>query len=365
MKINELRQEIENKTTELATKIEARDVEGAKALKKEIEEARELLKIAEEQETEEREKLENQKKEERGTEKMEKVKELRAVAKVLRGEELTPEERAVIKSGSNGAVIPKEFINELQKIEKGYGSLKEYCDVITVTKPSGTVPVIDMEQGDDIPDVLESDAITEGSLSTTDMDFSVKKVGEIFNFSNESLDDAEQSLERLARENLAIRNTRIINKGIATILSANATEVANASLKKLQTGVDEVVPALRNGLVTVTNTTGYAYLNNLTDKQDRPLNLVTEVNGKFYFKGKELVIMDDEILKPATDGNVVFYVSNLKEAVKIFDRKQFTIAKSTEAGFETDSTKIRMLERFDMKKGASTRSLKKFEYTPA
>lgn len=50
------------------------------------------------------------------------------------GEETTTEERANIKSVDNAAVIPKQFVNKLIEIQKGFGSLKGLCDVIPVTK---------------------------------------------------------------------------------------------------------------------------------------------------------------------------------------------------------------------------------------
>ena len=50
----------------------------------------------------------------------------------------------------------------------------------------------------------------------------------------------------------------------------------------------------------------------------------------------------------------------MKEAVKFIQRKDITIARSNEAGFNDDTIKLRILERFDVTKG-STRSIKKIE----
>ena len=50
----------------------------------------------------------------------------------------------------------------------------------------------------------------------------------------------------------------------------------------------------------------------------------------------------------------------MKEAVKFIQRKNITIARSKEAGFNDDTIKLRILERFDVTKG-STRSIKKIE----
>ena len=50
----------------------------------------------------------------------------------------------------------------------------------------------------------------------------------------------------------------------------------------------------------------------------------------------------------------------MKEAVKYIERKGVTIARSTEAGFNNDTVKLRILERMDAVKG-SARSIKKLE----
>ena len=85
------------------------------------------------------------------------------------------------------------------------------------------------------------------------------------------------------------------------------------------------------------------------------------MNGKYYFHGKELVVVDDSLLTATESKSYIFIVANAKEAVKFIDRKAVTLARSTEAGFKDDTVKIRILERFDVIKG-STRSIKKIEF---
>jgi HK97 family phage major capsid protein len=90
------------------------------------------------------------------------------------------------------------------------------------------------------------------------------------------------------------------------------------------------------------------------------MNLITEVNGVEYFHSKPIVTVEDTML-PATAGKKVYYIANMKEAVKFCDRKAVTIARSTEAGFKDDTIKLRILERFIPIKG-SVRSVKKLEF---
>lgn len=361
MNINELRQEIANKLEELGKKIEARDLEGAKTLDVEIRQAKELLKIAEEKEEAEKRDLEKQNLETRKVEVNMENKEFRNIVKSVMGAELSAEERANIKTIDNSAVVPKEFVNQIQEIKKGYGSLKEYTDVIPVTKNEGTIPVIDLDQNE-FPEVSEGDNIIDGTLVTTELPFKCKKHGLIQSLTSELVDDAEIEIENLAKKNFTEIVTRAENVKILNVIKSNAVEVEGATgYKDIQMTIDKTVKAAKSGLATYTNTTGFAYLKNLEDKQGRPLNLVTEIGDKFYFHGKELIEVEDELLPVTPLKTYVFYVANTKEAVKYCDRKALTIARSTEAGFRDDTVKLRILERFDVVKG-STRSIKKIEF---
>lgn len=360
MKTFELRQEIETKSAQLLEKLEARDLEGSKALNEEIRELEELLHMQEEQEAREMKEIKTQKtlKTEGNDVKM--VNEMRALTKQLMGETLTDEERAVITTADNAPLIPKQFIAEVEKIKKGFGGLKEYTHVIPVNRMEGTKPVVDMNQNT-LSVIAEGTNIVEGALTSSDIAFKCVKVGLMDVLSAESVDDAAVEIEALVRENFAEIATVNENVKIVSILKTNATADATVTDHKgLAEAMDKMVPAVRGGLVVVTNEDGFAYLKNLQDTQKRPLNLVTEVGGKYYFNGKELVVVDKEILAAGTAGKNIFITANMREAVKFFDRKAVTIEKWRDP--KNDTTCISILERFDVKKGASTRSLKKIEF---
>lgn len=365
MNLEELRQLLEQKKVEARGLLET-DVAKAEEVMKEVRELKKKITLMEEIEAEEKRDLERQrdKKNNEVEETNMPINEMRAITKSIMGKELTEEERANIKTTDNAAVVPKQFVNQLQEIKKGFGSLKEYCDVITVTKNEGTIPVVDLDQNE-LPDVSEGDNITDGTLVTTELTYKCKKVGLIQSLTSELVEDAEIEIESLVNKNFAEIAVVTENTRILKVLKENATAVETPKdYSDIQMTIDKSVPAIKYGLVTFTNTDGYAYLKNLKDTQNRPLNLVTEVNGKYYFHNKELVVVDDTLLT-ATSGKKIFIVANPKEAVKFIERKGVTIARSTEAGFRDDTVKLRILERLDVTKGA-TRSIKKieFEVTP-
>ena len=99
----------------------------------------------------------------------------------------------------------------------------------------------------------------------------------------------------------------------------------------------------------------------MKDKNGRSLNLITTgADGREYFNGKPIVTFDSSLVELTESKTKLFFSLNMKEAVKYLERKGVTIARSTEAGFNDDTIKLRILERFDVIKG-SVRSIKKIE----
>lgn len=359
MRIDELKEQVKTLTGEVRSLIDAKDIDGAKTKREELRQAKEMLALEEDLEKEEIRDLQKQKEERKDDAKM--GNEMRSIVKSLMGEQLSQEERANITTVDNSAVIPKQLVAEIQEIKKGFGSLKDYCDVIQVNKNEGTIPVIDLDQNE-FPEVREGDNIVDGQLVTTDLPFKCAKHGLIQSLTSEVVDDAVIEIEGLAKKNFVEIVTKAENTKILKIIKDNAAVIEGVTgYEDIENAIDKSLPSVKTGLSTITNVDGFAYLKNMKDKQGRSLGLVTELNGKYYFNSKELIVVDDELL-PVTKGKShVFYIANIKEAVKYTDRKALTLARSTEAGFRDDTVKLRILERFGVVKGC-TRSVKKIEF---
>lgn len=358
MDIIELKRQLAEKKVEARGLIET-DLEKAETTAKEVRELQKKIDLLEEMEVQEKRDLEKQQenKKEKRKEEMA-VNEVRSFTKAVLGHELNAEERATIKTTDNATVIPPQFINDLQEIKKGYGSLKSYVDIISVNKNAGTIPVIDLDQNA-LLEVKEGATITDGTLATTELSFECKKYGLITTLSSELIDDAEVEIEGLVRKNFAEIVTVKENVEILAVLEAGKADVVTTDYTVIETEIDSALPSVKAGLVLFVNVGMYAYLKNEKDKQGRNLNLITNVNGAEYFHGIQLIVYDGALGALTDATNKVAYLANAKEAVKFMDRKQVTVAKSTEAGFNDDTVKIRILERFDVMAG-SKRSIKKF-----
>lgn len=359
MNIEELRQLLEQKKVEARGLLETDLVKAEKTME-EVRELQKKIALYEEIEESEKRDLENQRNQNNKGEYNMAVNEMRAITKSVMGHKLTEEERAAVVSSGNAAVLPKQFVNQLQEIKKGFGSLKDYCDVITVTKNEGTIPVVDYDQNE-LKDITEGSDILDGTLVTTELSFTCKKVGLIQTLSSELVEDAEVEIEEIAKTNFTEIAVVKENKKIIDIVNTNATAIEEATdYTALENVMAEALPAVKAGLITLCNVEGYAHLKNMKDKQGRNMNLITTVGDTEYFNGKPIVTFDSSLVTPTLEKKKVFYSLNMKEAVKFIQRKDVTIARSNEAGFKDDTIKLRILERFDVTKG-STRSIKKIE----
>lgn len=361
MKTFEIKEQINALTEEVRSLLDKKELEKAKEKMGELRALKETLGMEQELEQEELRNLNKQKQIKKGENKVMPVNEMRAITKAVLGKELTPEERANVTSSGNSAVLPKQFINELMELKKGYGALKDYCDVIVVNKNTGTMPIVDLDQNADTYAVVtEGSSITEGALVTTSIDFSCKKYGLIQSLTSELVDDAEVEIENIVKNNFATIAVTKENKEILSIIdtASNSHSTSADDYTAITEIMDKQLPSVRHGLVTLTNVEGYAFLKNAVDKNNRPLNLVTlGADGVEYFHGKPLIVFDSSLVT-TNSGKKIFYSLNMKEAVKFFERKDVTIARSIEAGFNDDTVKVRVLERFDVKKG-SDRSIQR------
>ncbi|MCJ8173971.1 phage major capsid protein [Clostridium botulinum] len=361
MGLEELRTQLEAKKVEVRGFIKDKKVAEAEKSMEEKRELEKLIKAAEELEEEEKRDLEFQRDNNKINE-IKKVDEMRVLTKKVLGKDMTEEEREVVKIADNQAIVPKQFVNELEELKRGYGSLKALCDVIPVTSNAGTKPCVDLDQGDELKLVLEGDDIEDDSLATTEIDYKVDKIGKLIKLTSELVDDAVIDIENMAKTVFLEKAVRSENSRILNIINSNAKELSVADNavdhKVFAKEMDNQVPAVRAGLVTLVNSTLYSEWKNAEDKQGRNLNLITNINGQDYFNGKPIQEFDDSLIKLTEGKTKVAYMVNMKEAVKFFDRKQITIAKAEK--FENDTKMLRILERIDVKKG-STRSIKKME----
>lgn len=293
------------------------------------------------------------------------LNEYRAIAKMLKGTPLTTEERSLVTIGENGAILPEEFVNQLQILRKGFPALKPYCHVISVSSNHGKMPMATLGNNK-LSKLVSGQAIPEGEASTEKIDFSVDDYGKIIPVENSLTDDEVVGLiQNVINPEFAEASVLTENDEIIAVIKNNATAITGAdTYEDIETAMNGTLPTLKAGLITVTNVSGYCHLKGLKDGNGKSLDLITMVGNVEHFNGKPIVVMDDADLAPSVDGKLIFYVVNPWSLVKFFDRKTYEIATSKEVLFNYNQTAIRVLERFDVVKG-DARACSKIEFPKA
>lgn len=367
MKSKEIMEKIKDKRAEARAKMDAGDMTAARTLAEEVRGLEADLETALAIEEGELRDLQG-----RGvqipsgagdeTRKFTREDELRALGKHLFNMQMTDEERGLVTVAGNGALLPEGYINDVMLLRDGYPSLKKYAHVIPVTDKTGKMPVANLGQNK-LAKLSSDTPIDQGAASTTQLKYDVEDYGKFVPIERSLTDDEVVGIiENILMPDFAEGAIAIENEEILEVIKSGATEVEEATdYEDVEKAIDSLVPSARAGAITITNTAGFVYLKNKKDDLGRKLNLITYVDGVAMFNNKPIVELSDALVT-ASHGKLIYYVANVKEACKFFDRKGVEITKSTEFLFNKNQDCLRAIERFDVVKGA-TRSIKKIEFT--
>ncbi|AOU01219.1 phage major capsid protein [Bacillus velezensis] len=287
-----------------------------------------------------------------------------AFMKSLRGKRLTEEERDLFESeeframsGKNeedgGILIPEDISRTIKELKREQEQqLEQYVTVEPVATRSGTRM---LEKNSDMTPfaVLEEmDEIAETDQPKfTKLSYNITDYAGILPLSNTLLQDTDQAIMSYVARWFVKKSITTRNALILSILD---------SLKKVQfKGLDNIKktlnvtldPAISAGAIIMTNQDGFDYLDQLKDGDGKYLlkDIPTEPTNKMLF-GRRVVVISNKVLKTVS-GKAPMIIGDLKEAIVLFDRQQQSIA-STDVGagaFETNTTKVRAIEREDVK----------------
>lgn len=250
-----------------------------------------------------------------------------------------------------GYLIPEDQYNEIKEFRRDLNELKNYCTVYQTKTNKGKMP-IEVEAKDKLYDFDDDGTaeLDEHSIKFGQMSFSCKAMGDIIPISNTLLEDETAKLSSYIGRRFAKKSVRSENADILTALAGAkaltpTTNDYHDIINALNTGIPSGV---RKGAVILTNQSGYNYLDNLEDKTGRPLLKELADGTGVVFKGKEIVVVDDDDI--VTTGNKLkFYVGNIAEYLAFIDRQGIVVATSEHAGFTRNATLMRAIERYDVK----------------
>lgn len=254
-----------------------------------------------------------------------------------------------------GYLVPEESEMKIYEFRNEEISLKDYCNVINVNTMSGKFPVMTKQDGRLIK-FEELTEIQQSQILFAQQKWQVEDYGDIIPVSNTLLQDTSINLisfigKQFAQKAVNTENDAILAK-MKEITKAKKVD-GKAGLADIKTVLNtKLNPAVKKRAVIFTNTWGFNYLDNLVDKNGRPL-LSDSIREEGYkvLDGRKIVVLDDVSLPNAGTKQAPiypFYIGDLSEAINFYNRLGVEIAISKEAGFTKNATFLRAVERFDV-----------------
>ncbi|MDB8867675.1 phage major capsid protein [Pediococcus acidilactici] len=256
-----------------------------------------------------------------------------------------------------GLTIPEDVQTAIHSLVRQYASLQQYVNVEKVTTNKGSRVY---EKWSDITPLTNLD---DESAKIGDNDdpklavvkYVIKRFAGISTATNSLLKDTAENVltwltSWIAKKVVVTRNQAIL--GAMNAVPKKATLANFDDIKHMaNTAVD---PAIRATSIFLTNTSGFDILTKVKDVEGRYLMQPSVTNPEVYMIGGRPVIeiadrwLPDVGTKDAPAHPL--YFGDLKQAVTLFDRENMSLYTTDVGGgaFETDTTKIRVIDRFDV-----------------
>ena len=255
-------------------------------------------------------------------------------------------------AGHAGLTIPKDIQTTIHLLVRQYDSLQEYVNVEHVSTAQGSRVY---EKWADIT-ALSEIGTEDGSIGANDdpkltvVKYLIKRYAGITTVTNSLLKDTAENIiawlsSWIAKKVVVTRNTKIIDA--IGKLPKKPTLTKWDDIIDLEAKVD---PAIKPTSIFLTNTSGFTALKKVKDAMG---NYLMERDVKsptgYSIDGFPVKEVADRWLPDKTSAHPLYF-GDLKQADTLFDRENMSLlATNIGAGaFETDTTKIRVIDRFDV-----------------
>lgn len=256
-------------------------------------------------------------------------------------------------AGNGGLTIPTDIQTAIHTLVRQYASLQNLVNVESVSTTSGSRVY---EKLVDITPLknLDAESATIGDNDDPELTlikYAIKRYAGITTVTNSLLKDTAANI-------LAWLSTWIARKVVVTRNQAILAVMDNASKKPTVASFDDIKdlenntldPAIIATSSFVTNQSGYNVLSKVKDAEGRYM-LQRDVTQPdvYLLDGKPVTVIADKWL-PDVSGSHPLYFGDFKQAITLFDRENMELMSTNVGGgsFETDTTKIRVIDRFDV-----------------
>ncbi|MEK4497237.1 phage major capsid protein [Bacillus sp. FSL R12-0069] len=285
--------------------------------------------------------------------------------KAIRGQNLTHEEASVMQeykaalsenTGKDGGyIVPEDITTTINQLKQTVDSLEQYVNVQpvstnkgarTLEKRAASTPFAPLSEYGK-PNAMQEIASPEFDR----LSYAIEDYAGFLPVPNDLLDDTDQALEEYLRQWIAKKSIATRNYLILQELN-KLTKVDFVDYKGIKTALNVTLdPAFAAGANIFTNQDGFNYLDQLEDKNGRPLLQSDPTNPtRSLLSGKPVITLSNKTIATDKDGKAPFIVGNLKEAIILWDRKQLSIDMTKEGGnaWRTNTSEFRAIEREDV-----------------
>lgn len=258
-----------------------------------------------------------------------------------------------------GLTIPVDVQTTIHTLVRQFDSLQEYVNVEKVTTTSGSRVY---EKWSDITPLTALDT-EDGEIPANDdpalylIKYLIKRYAGISTVTNSLLKDTAENIlawlsKWIAKKVVVTRNTKIL-AAIDGIKAAQKKDVKDVD------GIKDIVnvqldPAIEATSMFITNQDGFNVLDKVK-RADGSYLLQKDVASAtgYTFLGKPIKKIASRFLpNKGTQAAPKYplYIGDLKEAVTLYDRENMSLLTTNIGGgaFETDTTKVRVIDRFDV-----------------
>lgn len=256
-------------------------------------------------------------------------------------------------AGNAGLTIPQDIQTTIHTLVRQYATLQNLVNVETVGTSTGSRVY---EKWVDIKPLadLDDETATIGNNDDpqlTIIKYTIHRYAGITTITNTLLKDTAENILGWLSTWISHKVAVTRNQKILAVLNTATKKPTLAKFDDIKdmtlTGLD---PAILATSSFVTNQSGFAVLAKVKNAMGNYLiqRDVTQPE-QYLIEGKPVVVVADRWL-PDVSGSHPLYFGDFKQAVTLFDRENMSLLSTNIGGgaFETDATKIRVIDRFDV-----------------
>lgn len=264
-----------------------------------------------------------------------------------------------------GYTVPADIVTKIQELREAQFSLEELVTVENVSTMAGERTYKTRAQKTGFTKVGEKSAIPAvAGPAFSRLQYAISKYAGYLPITNELLEDSDENLVNTVLAWLADESRVTRNNLILAAIRTKAAKAIDSGIKGIKSVLNkDLGQAFKPTSVVVTNDDGLDYLDQLEDKNGRPLLNPDPTNSANMQLRAGATVVPIKVIPntdmATTESKVPFLIGDFKEGIVLFDRKKINIMTSNTAvvgsgkdeinAFEDDCTIFRGIEREDVR----------------